>query len=593
MDKIKEHLVELALEIFNTQNIVINKYFIILLIELLINSTILLLIWKVLKFIYFKAISFTLKNNISTFINYSEIAGAVKYYINTRGQNISPTNENEPSNSTAFAASVKLIPKFLKDILIKNNEQKYYIVLADSGMGKSTFLINLLVKYRRNITIRRKYKIKLIPLGHPSADEEIKSLEHEIQENTILLLDAFDEDVKASHNYSKRIEELVKMTFRYKFVILTCRTQFFASEQEEPFITKLYKFSSTKENYHKFKKIYISPFSKKDIRKYLFKKYPIWKIWNFKKRRKALKLVLLCPNLMVRPMLLSNIDELIASKNQNIKSASDAYHSLIQFWIQREANRIHPNAQLEFKKNMYQFSLLLSKDLFINYQHRGGLFVNSEEILEIAKNFKINLSELELKGKSLLTRDNEGKFKFAHKSIFEFLLASYAIEDNNFAEGVQFFNGLDEFDQARNFYSELDHSKGFNIINTVYDLNRKSYQIVRQIVDTFEMYSIQNFRTNNKWFKTKEEALADLFKEKGEILGFLITSHLKLHSKYRNQQSYFQIYFLIEIGESGEFYLCDFWGIRKSSTHRKIEYVIKEAEKSTGLLYEDKLGKEY
>lgn len=84
-----------------------------------------------------------------------------------------------------------------------------------------------------------------------------------LQRKTILLLDALDEDVLAAEDLKSRLNSLVRATFRYKTVILTCRTQFFPSESEEPHATTLYKFSLDGRTYDYFKKIYLSRHSDK------------------------------------------------------------------------------------------------------------------------------------------------------------------------------------------------------------------------------------------------------------------------------------------------------------------------------------------
>ena len=273
-----------------------------------------------------------------------------------------------------------------------------------------------------------------------------------------MLLDGFDEDFKAFVNYENRLEELVKNTWRFKYIFLTSRTQFFPSEAKEPFNTKQYRFSLDGPTNHYFKKVYLSPFDDKDVKSYLNKKFPWWKIWKLKNRSKAKNIIAIAPNLMVRPMLLSYIDNLLETTSDNnviMKrgklTISYVYDVLINRWIQREANRIHLEDRKSFIENMYEFSKALAVYMYTNKRIK----VQDIEIFKIAKDNEIKLTELELKGKSLLNRDSSGYYKFAHKSILEFLLAREAISNRIFGDGVMYFKGLREYEQASLFCTEL------------------------------------------------------------------------------------------------------------------------------------------
>ncbi|MCB9355324.1 MAG: hypothetical protein H6575_12220 [Lewinellaceae bacterium] len=56
-----------------------------------------------------------------------------------------------------------------------------------------------------------KYDIKLFLLGNPNTLEAVTQIEN--KGNTILLLDAFDEDIKAMHNYEQRMNEILKIVW--------------------------------------------------------------------------------------------------------------------------------------------------------------------------------------------------------------------------------------------------------------------------------------------------------------------------------------------------------------------------------------------
>ena len=66
-----------------------------------------------------------------------------------------------------------MIP-FLMKKNFEKNRNKYYIILAASGMGKTTFLLKLFLSYYKKIF--RKYNIKFMPLFKDNICEEIYKL---------------------------------------------------------------------------------------------------------------------------------------------------------------------------------------------------------------------------------------------------------------------------------------------------------------------------------------------------------------------------------------------------------------------------------
>ena len=116
--------------------------------------------------------------------------------------------------------------KALANLLDPASDQRFLILLADSGMGKTTLLMNFYARYGR----RKNYS--LVPLGRSDADDLIAKVRH--KSDTILLLDAFDEDTKAVKDHKERLVTLVNLTKDFSRVVMTCRTQFFETDAEIP-----------------------------------------------------------------------------------------------------------------------------------------------------------------------------------------------------------------------------------------------------------------------------------------------------------------------------------------------------------------------
>lgn len=439
-----------------------------------IIGSIILILWKFGTWLIQKLNELKLNKDLHPFFTPQEVKKATKYFIDTKCQNVAPSIANEPGAVHAFVTNEKLIPFFLKQAFNsrKDDDHRFYMILADSGMGKTTFMINLYLSYiRKNWLSSKKNKIKLLPLGHFHSLDEIDNMSDEEKESTILLLDAFDEDNEAMKDHKKRLTEILDKTWRFREVVITCRTQFFSSAIEEPQKTGILKLGGEKGE-HLFYKLYLSPFNDNDIRKYLKKKISI--IW-YKQRKKAFEIVKKSPNLMVRPMLLNYIEELIAPEKDRInleisfnfipfldflklrykfsllRTSSvdiekynqiyEIYKALIQKWIEREGNRKSEGRE-EFMRELYEFSRAIALNMYEMQDQRGGYFIDKDEIGVFAEQHNINLEDLEMKSRSLLNRNTEGKYKFSHKSILEYFLAREALEDKEFRKRLN-REGLD------------------------------------------------------------------------------------------------------------------------------------------------------
>ena len=261
-----------------------------------------------------------------------QIFNARKYYIRPRCQSVDPAGSDELRGMVSTDN-----PIFLKMNEILNIDTKYrhIILLADSGMGKSSFLLNYYVYY--NLKAKRRYLMYLLPLGIPNIDEKIQALLD--KKDSILLLDAFDEDTIAVNNHAKRIEQIINLTRDFHKVVITCRTQFFPSDQELPVSTGIVRVGPREigeGREYVFHKLYLAPFNKSEIHKFLSKRY---KFWQFVKRKKAHNIILKIPDISVRPMLLSYVDFLVQAKKP-YHSIFEIYGVMVDGWLNREVDII-------------------------------------------------------------------------------------------------------------------------------------------------------------------------------------------------------------------------------------------------------------
>jgi len=396
------------------------------------------------------------------FFTKDDIKWATKYFVPAKFQRSSPAGEE--GSSPESTAKHKIIPYLISDFTKNSVGKKYYLVLADTGLGKTTFLINLFLTYKNKFINFMDESIlsdiKLLSLADPETLEKIEKIEN--PQNVILLLDAFDEDITAVENHELRLKSLITKTKNFRKIILTCRTQFFLSETDEPNTTGLWTYGNSGQ--HKFEKLYISTFDDKDIKKYLRKRFPVTAI---DKRIKAKKIIAKCPNLMIRPMLLSYIEDLLDS-TKSFQYTFQIYQSLIAKWIIRESQKRIINEKYSseelYQHLLYEFSQSLAVDIYKNFNTRKGYFATKDKTIinsplqlnEVEENMR-SISKIKtksksfLKGKSLLNRSADGKYRFSHKSILEYFLARELIENISFIREFDFAG----MDFTRQVYNEM------------------------------------------------------------------------------------------------------------------------------------------
>lgn len=369
-------------------------------------------------------------------------------YIETQFTSFPPHDLDEPNMATT-ASTREAMTAFCDRIFEEDNPNKrVYMVLAGSGMGKTTFMVNLFCHYvKHHVTRKGKhFDICLLRLDDEKVLDKISRISEDKAINpskTILLLDALDENRRAAENFSDFKHELEEAMEPYRFVMITCRDQFFDNEEAIPISTNWHSVTKDK-NLIAYNKIYISPFSDDEVKKYLKKKYR-----KGKKRKQAIAIADKCKALMVRPLLLSYMDDLL-DEQADLKTLHMIYEILIDKWLQREVNGI-PDLKNrdEGKECLYKFSEEIAKAIYENWKGTKSMLLSPGQMELFMKNFRFRKVPYQFERRSLINRDVKGYYKFAHKSFLEYFLAKIYFEDPSFRLN---FEGMD---MAKSFYCEM------------------------------------------------------------------------------------------------------------------------------------------
>ena len=267
-------------------------------------------------------------------------AGVKSDILDDRAPYVRPDCQDNNPASPVSAVNRRPIFQEVDQLLGPPLVGRFTLILADSGMGKTTFLQKYYARHWREYKRRRRFKAVLIPLSQPSADELINRVEAQARSETVLLLDALDEDNAAIDDFAKRFNELVKLAGKFRAVLIACRTQFLTDvagvpeEIDLPAPPGPMGLSDGPDR--KVRRIYLSPFSDEQVERYLAARFP-------RRRHRALRMRVertACrfKDLMSRPLLLAHIED-IASESEELKYSFQVYSAIVASWLRREVRK--------------------------------------------------------------------------------------------------------------------------------------------------------------------------------------------------------------------------------------------------------------
>lgn len=358
----------------------------------------------------------SLRSHIIPDFTKNDIKDSVSGYI------IPDCAQTDPSNSddARRIAAVRERVYDVVDRFVESNDARHLLILADTGMGKTTFCLNYLYHRERNNKKRELPNVAVIPLGRPGALEKISRISSASE--TILILDAFDEDSLAMNDAGQRISELMAASASFQNVIVTCRSQFFSSDNTIPSRTgvAVVRPRSGLPGEYSFQTLYLLPFSPPQIDRYIRAEFPFVSIGSLPLRNKARALAADVRELSARPLLLTLIPDLIRT-GKSAHELFELYTFMIETWNQREEYWIDSS-------KLNAISTRLSTFIYTSRHHRQTDRVTVGELNLLAKELNIPEQDWQhLRARSLLNRDSEGNIKFSHRSIMEYFFVKAAI----------------------------------------------------------------------------------------------------------------------------------------------------------------------
>ncbi|AIT05115.1 hypothetical protein MC45_00075 [Sphingomonas taxi] len=353
----------------------------------------------------------------------AEIAAAFRTYVQPDCGQADPSHETDNRHVADIREPVfSSLDRFVDHAL----RRRHFLVLADSGMGKTTLCLN----YFRHAGKRKTGPVALVSLSRPGADAKIGAIAN--KRDTLLIVDALDEDPAAQNGVEARLSELLSLAADYVAVIITCRSQFFRDASAIPKDTgvsvigpRMAGAGSTYTLWH----LYLMPFTTAQISTYISKQFPLWNPKSLPRRHAAERLVARVPELSGRPMLLELVPDLIR-EGAVAQEVFDLYEYMVQKWVAREERWIDGALLIAVSKR-------IAVEIHARASSGRGDRLSRNEVDEIAKSISGHQADWDhLSTRSLLNRDNDGLLKFAHRSIMEYFFVLAAIDADDRCFGL-------------------------------------------------------------------------------------------------------------------------------------------------------------
>lgn len=339
---------------------------------------------------------------------------------------------------------------FMKRLL---QTSKPILILADSGIGKTTFLQKLYCDYAKTYP---NVSLAFVYAGFETL-KEIQAIRNKA--NTILFLDAFDEDTNARENLSAYIHEkseLMVALSQFQQVIVTCRQQFLLPKKDEKEGGLAINWTHLGEDEFLIIKLHV--FTDTQAKQYLTQKYGEETIEVEGKLEKKVVLANRIfdkaksangDSFFQKALLLSYMDDFLNAKKANIHYLCDIYRHIIEKQA-KEHEQLEDRSEESYETKLLTYSQKIA--LFEYEKNKKQLSL--QEIQDLAEKLDLEaaLTKIDARSRSFLTKaPYQRYFTFSHSSFFDYFLAlslfEQVIEEEDFTfadypEVTQFYNEI-------------------------------------------------------------------------------------------------------------------------------------------------------
>jgi uncharacterized protein YjbI with pentapeptide repeats len=335
-----------------------------------------------------------------------DLTHTVSTYIVPFGQSVNPADD--PDEDTAAVATENVL-NIMDRYLGKPAHNSHLFVLSDAGMGKTSLLTILKLAHLCKLT-DESLDVRLYKIG-PQLVSQLETISSPSQ--TVVLLDALDEDAVAWREFDARVQEILLATKSFRKTIVTCRTQFFPWKHEKDSVAagKVVLFG------HQCSKLFLSPFTDEQVSEYINNRFS-----DQTTRDKATAIVGRMRSLKFRPMLLAYVDLLI-DRHDEFNTTFDLYAALVDAWLDREMAK----GRVSDTSPLFKACKLVAAHMYENKNQQPVSHDTLTTIIDVDDDLR-NLEEMTVEGRALLHRTSDGHYKFAHQSLLEYFVTVVLLE---------------------------------------------------------------------------------------------------------------------------------------------------------------------
>lgn len=312
--------------------------------------------------------------------------------------------------------------------LILKGKIKHSFLVAPTGIGKTTFLVNLFISLKKLTVGKNSKKIVLGKVYSGKTEMKINELiKSGESKKTILLLDGLDEFYTDEYNssndfwdsFNKTWDSLRNEKLKYfSLVIITVREQFLEYDKKGT-SSKIVGITSKTINNNPISFINIQEFNNKQIETYISKRY---KKSKYHTREVISKIRNSNPELLSIPLILDFLEYISVEKLSSYGLIKfEIYEAIIDGWLYREINQ----GKLDEKdrSKLLNFCTEMAWATVNNSEQR--IFTLNKKFIDEFENKSFMRG---LENRALLKREINKEIsvvKFTHNSILEYFLVLY------------------------------------------------------------------------------------------------------------------------------------------------------------------------
>ena len=323
-----------------------------------------------------------------------------------------------------------LLNKFFIGGVPNNRDGSHQLILlGEPGSGKSSLLLILRLMNLAEFW-PKGYHCLLLKLGEQTLDQ-IAAVDNKAK--TILLVDALNEDKQAQNRPLERLFPLLRAGEPFFRMVISCRSHFFpAMTPDSTGRLRIRALSG-----YNCPILYLAPFAAHQVREVVHKRLArntdnyigFQRFGVNRQRKKAAQLLTRLGELGRRPLILHHIKSLLKIEEHRIRDAYRIYESLIQHWLERQADLLEksgcrcPPKRLGIFNAYVRLARWMEEEGVREIEERAlqELFCEKAEICQFAHCCH---------DPALLRVTTKQTYRFTHATYWEFLLVHALVYDN-------------------------------------------------------------------------------------------------------------------------------------------------------------------